>query len=204
MIKRAIITGIVAISMCGAVLAKAQPEAKPVEVPILAKTFDLDYPGGTIKSLLAAMEKAIGAKPNIIVDNPETLELACPPAVLRDVSAWSVVLALPAWADFRDNPIIVGPAHPLMKKTDPDTILIIRYRQKVEPLRINAVNIEKHLKKHTIQDINSALTAALRAAGVDPKTVTLEFHAETKVLIVQTPSEEARDTVWQVLSQLEN
>lgn len=151
----------------------------------LFKQFDLDFKGGTLQNLLAEMERKIGTKPNIVVDD-NAKKVRCPQLSLKSVTAFSLVNSLEG--------ILSGSGHANRihagTNSDPAVPGAIMFISSVPAEEIPAGiltqihSLEKQLKRYSLDDIITAIETAWQVAGVQSQPK-FKFHKETNLLLVK-------------------
>jgi hypothetical protein len=201
-----------------AIIDAANPQQKPT--PELTK-FNLDFPGGTPKELVAAIEKATGKPLNVIIPTDDA-DAQLPPLKMSDVNVQQLFRALEA-ASSKDvvmagsGPNGSGPTYRIgYGFTTQDTFArngvvtdsSIWYFQVTKP--VSAVLSEKvcrffslspYLDRgFTVDDITTAIQTGWKMAGETP-TPELNYHKETKLLIAYGEPKQL-DIIYSVLQSL--
>jgi hypothetical protein len=173
-----------------------------IEPPALTK-FNLDFPGGTPKQLVAAIEKAMGKPLNVIIPD-EDAATKLPPLKLSDITFPQLSDTLKVGstkADYvyiRENnglqssrAVEVGY---YFRTTDdrPTDNSVWFFRVTKKPEQPPSPPVEKVCQYYsvapyldrgfTVEDITTAIKAGWKMSGVNP-TPELNYHKETKLLI---------------------
>lgn len=142
-------------------------EAKPKP-----ETFDFSFSGGTPAALVAALERATGTKPNVLVP-PRLAQTRLPKMELRDVSVESVFMALSLltsdegrlrWTSLKNNVWVLQSAP--------------------QALRTQVFYVGDLLQKFKIDDLNTAILTAWKLDGNDVQPE-LKYHQETQLLLAR-------------------
>ncbi len=171
-----------------------KPQPPPSERPALTK-FDLDFPGGNPRELVAAMQKAMGRPLNVIVP-PQASEVAIPPLTMRSVTAAQLFKAL---TDASPNVIAVHNLNGSPRQSYPtnysfntegnvtdDSIWHLNANIPL-PDETPARSVRFYLltpfldRGLTVDDITTAIQTGWKMAGISGE---LSYHKETKLLIV--------------------
>jgi hypothetical protein len=174
--------------------------------------FNLDFPGGGPKALVAAIEKASGKPLNAIVPTQyETVQL--PPMKLTGVTAPAVFQAL-AMATSKPSPPSPGPGGGFY--VNPNTTVSDSFETRGEgenavwyfhahpsqepPRYCRFYQLADFLDTYKIEDITTAIKTGWQLVGVKfpPE---LKFHPETKLLIAVGTTDEMQ-TIESVLEEL--
>jgi hypothetical protein len=188
-----------------------KPQLPLPQSPALTK-FDLDFPGGTPRDLVAAIQKAMGRPLNVIV-SPQASEVGMPPLTMRSVTAAQLFKALTAASP---NAVAVHNLNGF-----PRQIISTNYAFKTEGnvtddsiWYLNANNapsdeiparsarfylltpfLDQGL---TVDDITTAIQTGWKMAGISGQ---LSYHKETRLLIA-VGDQTQFDTVNGVLQAL--
>jgi hypothetical protein len=177
----------------GAIINGANPSQD--QPPALTK-FNLDFPGGTPKELVAAIEKAMGKPLNAIIPT-EDADLQMPPLKMNDVVVPQLFAALESAS--RKTVEVVYPGMPrgstsygFMSADSPLSDTSIWFFHAEKPSQFLPKPPEKicqffaltpHLDKgFTVDDITTEIQTGWKMAGETP-TPELNYHKETKLLI---------------------
>jgi hypothetical protein len=198
-------------------LAAIQTTSLPSgEVTNLTK-FNLDFPGGTPKELVAAIEKATGKPLNAIIST-EDANLQMPPLKMNDVVVPQLFAALKAAS--RKTLTISNGGYENSYSTytgdygfetgDRPSDASIWYFHADKPVVPPKNPLQKVCQFYslspyldrgfTVDDITTAIQTGWKMAGVTP-TPELNYHKETKLLIAFGDADELR-TIEQVLNTL--
>jgi hypothetical protein len=174
-------------------IAAADAAVPPSSATLAEPTFDLDFPGGSIKDLLAAVEKASGQAPNVVIGGGGE-SLVIPPLKMRAVSLSALFGALQtsgigAWIPNRSAWAV----------TDPRTFA--PWSQKGS---LQVFNVKTLLKSNDINDLFAAIQLALQLGDKGSKApADVKFHKETGLLLVYGNSVQVA-AVHDVLRALES
>lgn len=183
-------------------------------IPELTK-FNLDFPGGTPKQLVAAIEKAMGKPLNAII-SPENADVKLPPLRMKDVNVQQLFTALER-ISLKQEAIPSGNSYSIFRyvhgfKTEgPLSDESIWYFW-VEPSPVRPpaqasrkvcryFSLAPYLDRgQTVDDITTAIQTGWKMLG-DDEIPKISFHKETKLLIaVGDPGKlETIDAVLQAL-----
>lgn len=157
---------------------EAPAEAKP-PVEALDIAFDLDFEGGRLDSLLAAMERAIGARPNVIIDN-KSRSATVPEFRLRDVDTVAVLKALEPFLHPQGVDVDI-------ERQGTDIVVISqRPRRSMTGMVIERVvrpfDLSTYLGHYSIDDIVTTIETSWELQGEKDKA-TLRYHEETRILL---------------------
>jgi hypothetical protein len=181
-------------------LGLANPPAK--QTPALTK-FNLDFPGGTPKELVAAIEKATHKPLNVIISDKDA-DVRLPPLKLNNVNVWDLFNALQSAStkveSYSAASVYMGfpPSYQQMAtsygfKTDgtvtDDSIWYFVVTKptvtpEVPPQKIcRFYPLAEYLNRgFTVDDITTAIQTGWKMSG-DPAKPELNYHNETKLLI---------------------
>jgi hypothetical protein len=171
-----------------------KPQPTHSESQTLTK-FDLDFPGGTPRELVAAMQKAMGRPLNVIV-SPQASEVRTPPLTMRSVTAAQLFKAL----------TVASPTDLVLHYYNnvPSQRFRMTYSFKTEgnitddsiwyfnaelppPDGTPSRSVRFYLltpfldRGLTVDDITTAIQTGWKMAGISGQ---LSYHKETKLLIV--------------------
>jgi hypothetical protein len=198
-----------------AIVDRENPPAKP---PLLTK-FNLDFPGGTPKELVAAIEKATGKPLNAIIPM-EDADIQLPPLKMNDVVTPQLFAALEAASrktvvvqnglGFANNYSQQITDYGFTTADNPVSDTSIWYFRAEKPSLPPVVSTEKICRFYpltpyldrgfTVDDITTAIQTGWKMAGVTPPPE-LNYHKETKLLIAFGEPREL-DTINSVLQSL--
>lgn len=169
------------------------------EAPELTK-FNLDFPGGTPKELVAAIEKAMGKPLNAIIPT-EDADLQMPPLKMNDVVVPQLFSALEAASrktvavstgNFGNSYSTVTTDYGFKTADSPLTDASIWYFHAEKPSMPPMVSTAKvcrfftlanYLNRgFTVDDITTAIQTGWKMSG-ETATPELSYHKETKLLI---------------------
>jgi hypothetical protein len=194
--------------------ANGSPQNEP---PALTK-FNLDFPGGTPKELVAAIEKAMGKPLNAIIPT-EDADLQMPPLKMNDVVVPQLFAALEATSrktvavstgTFGNSYSTFTGDYGFKTADSPLTDASIWYFHAEKPSLPPLVSTQKicqfyaltpYLDKgFTVDDITTAIQTGWKMAG-ETVTPELNYHKETKLLIAFGEPNKLQ-TIQQVLQTL--
>lgn len=179
--------------------AGAESAAQPT-----SKSVDVQFAGGTVTALMAAIEKA-GGGINIIGEAND-LAIELPPFSLRNADGASLATALDGLLRARGY-VLQGSGRPEIGKA---SVYVLRKQSLYERSSINSGNesrfysfqLNPYLEFQSVDDIVGAITTAWE---LDPAraraALNVKFHPPTGILLVSGPSQ-AIDMVNNILSQL--
>jgi hypothetical protein len=206
------------------VTQKAPPLPAP-ELETLTR-FDLDFPGGPPRQLVAAISKATGKHLNVIIP-ARNADVQIMPIKVENVTVRELFRAIQT-ASAREVPIVtaVGPGN---QKAIQYKNSSLSFQQNSEPTtdetvwsfistgpteEDNAVltaaaqpeevcqyfQLARYLEDHSVEDITTAIQTGWKMLHIDP-VPQLSFHKETKLLIAVGPKDQI-SMIPQVLEQL--
>jgi len=196
------------------IINAANPSQQPP--PALTK-FNLDFPGGTPKELVAAIEKTMGKPLNAIIPT-EDADLQMPPLKMNDVVVPQLFAALEAASrrtvavstGFGGNYSTFTSDYGFKTADSPLTDASIWYFHSDKPSMPPIVSTEQVCQFYslsqyldrgfTVDDITTAIQTGWKMAGVTP-TPELNYHKETKLLIAYGEPNKLQ-TIQQVLQTL--
>ena len=170
---------------------------KPAKFDNLTK-FNLDFPGGTPKDLVAAIEKAMGKPLNAIIPKEDS-DLQIPPLRMNEVVAPQLFAALKA-ASRKTVAVLNGFGGSYSQYTgdygfetgdrpSDDSIWYFHANKPLAPpsdtlLKVcQFYSLSPYLDRgFTVDDITTAIQIGWKMAGIIP-TPELNYHKETKLLI---------------------
>lgn len=199
-----------------------QPTMRPGGLPGSANQpatpeirFDLDFPGGNPKELVAAIDKARAKPINAIVPD-DSNDIQIPPLKMSDVTVAELFKALQMASvkyvlnsynngqSFSQSDTSYGFETTSNPGAD-NTVWYFKERKPLEPLPIKEVcrlyNLESLLEKYKIEDITTAIQSGWEMLHVT-KMPQLKFHPETRLLIA-VGAEENLQVIENVLRQLQ-
>ena len=202
-------------------LTVSDPGAPQSQPPALTK-FNLDFPGGTPKELVAAIEKAKGKPINVIIPD-EDAATKLPPLKLNEVTFPQLSDTLRVGSIKTEfvwvrngpggGPYMQGVDTGYYFKTTDDrptdnSVWFFHVTQKPEqppqpPVEkvCRFYNLDPYLNRgFTVDDITTAIQTGWKMAGVTP-TPELNYHKETKLLIALGKPDELK-TIDDVLKTL--
>jgi hypothetical protein len=172
-----------------------QPEgpkaaAAALESPPLTR-FDLDFPGGTPRDLVAAIQKALGRPLNVIVP-PQFAEAGMPPLTMRSVTVAQLFKALSAASpttvylrNHGNQPYRANFAFTTEGRVTDDSIWYFSadVAPPDSPFRLPRFYLLTPFLDRglTVDDITTAIQTGWKMAGM---TGQLSYHKETQLLIV--------------------
>jgi len=193
--------------------------ANPAQQPPPALTkFNLDFPGGTPKELVAAIEKAMGKPLNAIIP-PEDADLPMPPLKMNDVVVPQLFAALEATSrksiavstgGFGSSYSLFTSDYGFKTADSPLTDASIWYFHAEKPSIPPMVSTQKICRffslesplnrGFTVDDITTAIQTGWKMSGI-ASPPELNYHKETKLLIVFGEPDELKtiDSVLQTL-----
>jgi hypothetical protein len=185
--------------------------------PALTK-FNLDFPGGTPKELVAAIEKAMKKPLNVIILT-EDADLQMPPLKMNDVTVPQLFAALKAasmknvayqTSGAGNSYTTYGTDYGFTTADSPITDTTIWYFRVQKPSLPPVVSTQKICQFYslspyldrgfTVDDITTAIQTGWKMAGETP-TPELNYHKETKLLIAYGEPNKLQ-TIQQVLQTL--
>jgi hypothetical protein len=166
--------------------------------------FNLDFPGGGPKALVAAIEKATGKPLNAIVPSQEQ-EVQLPSMKLTNVTVPELFEALrnaSTKQEILPNGLVFNSAYDFQTQgRGADAVWYFRcQRPQAEPLTCRFFQLAEFLDNFTIEDITTAIQTGWQLLGVK-STPRLKFHPETKLLIAVGQREQLK-TIEDVLAEL--
>ena len=193
------------------------------------KHFDLDFPGGTPRELVAAISKAMGKPLNVVI--PESnADVQIMPIKVSNVTVPELFRAIQT-ASAREVPIVTGSSGQGGGKSIQFKSGSLSFRANTEPVTDDTIwafqalglpteefkaalqaaeeqnvvcqyfQLARHLEDHTIEDITTAIQTGWKMLNVNPLPQ-LSFHKETKLLIAVGVKDQI-EMIPQVLGQLE-
>lgn len=191
--------------------AQATPGTPAPRLPLAgpdANRFEIVFPGGTPRDLIAMLDKQVGPEANVMIA-PSMEKARIPAFTLRNVALSDVFMALNSLADGSNSGMwtATGSTAPVwvLNPTPP----------KADPFqqRLNAVAnppkrevcdifpVSHFLTTYKVEDITTAVQTAW-SMQEDSSGATLKFHVDTGLLIAVGPVEKVA-IVKSVLSSLE-
>ncbi len=169
---------------------------RAVEAPALTK-FDLDFPGGTPKELIAAIQKASGRPLNTIVPE-EFADMKLPGLKMKNVDVQQLFQALTELnaANRSERYAFVSQGKP-----SDDAIWTFIVERHSSPKACRFYSLARYLESGTtVDDITTAIKTGAQMLGEGPGPA-ISFHKDTKLLIaVGEPSKlEIIDSVLRAL-----
>jgi hypothetical protein len=160
------------------------PQGDTDETAALQK-FDLDFPGGSPRDLVSAIEKATGKPLNALVPKEdETLEL--PSMKFKAVTVPDLFDALKVASQ---KHLYVNGGHYISSYSfqtqghGEDAIWYFHYEKPPQPQRFcRFYQLAQDLENYSIQDITTAIQTGWKLLGITSPPQ-LKFHPETKLLI---------------------
>lgn len=168
-----------------------------------AKSFSIDFPGGTVRDFLNAVAKLEGVSLSIIANDPADLKTPLPAFSLRNSGVQTVVMALMRLLETRGynlNPVGM----------EPNSVVAVLARQEPRPKAappppptlFDSFPLGTYLADQTIDDIVGAIRAGWELDPAhDKESLRLKFHPGTSILLVSGPPE-AIQIASKVISQL--
>ena len=147
--------------------------------------FDLDFPGGSPRDLVSAIEKATGKPLNALVPKEdEALEL--PSIKLKAVTVPALFEALRMASqknEIRNNMQFTSSYSFQTQGHGEDAIWYFQYQRPPQPQEFcKFYQVAPDLENYTIQDITTAIQTGWKLLGIKSPPQ-LKFHPETKLLI---------------------
>jgi len=195
--------------------ASTENAAPPPRNPDLVK-FDLDFPGGTPKQLVEAIEKSSGQPLNAVIPDPYA-DLKLPPLKMNRVNVAGLFEALQL-ASAEHMQYISGrspgggPQYSVFNgssgfKTQgtpkPDSVWYFfndRMKLPEQPKVCRFYQLSPYLETYKVEDVTTAIQTGWKMLG-ETNPPTINFHKDTKLLIAV--GEEAKlQLIDSVLSQL--
>ena len=186
----------------------AFPQNAAPRNPDLVK-FDLDFPGGTPRQLVEAIEKASGKPLNAVITDDDA-DLHLPPLKMRGVNVVELFRAL-SMASSKMIKIPNGTFStnygfdPSSGEFNDDTVWWFHHGKPVvtEPERsCRFYQLAPYLETYKVEDITTAIQTGWKMLGeTNPPTIT--FHKDTKLLIAVGEQSKLQliDSVLQQLAQ---
>lgn len=174
-------------------LAQEPPKEAPKprlqsEVPV-----DVDFAGGTLADLVAALNASAGKELNVVV-SPEAAELKVSGIRVRAVPLVQIL-------------VIASTMNRQIDATSKgDVIVVVKKGGGMTPFgvgrtrTVRAFNIAQHLERYKVEDVVTAVETVCEMLASEGKGE-VKYHAETKLLIAAGTSEEI-DAIDQTLGQL--
>jgi hypothetical protein len=203
-------------SVLVAQLASAQapsPPAPPPGVPAIVpapfppkpppQKFDLNFPGGTPRALVAAIEKATGRPLNAIVGD-EYDDVQFPPMKFANVTKSDLFDALSkaSRTQVRVGNSIYNAYYGFESRGEGDGAVwyFICNRPPVPMDYCRFYQLADYLEDYKVEDITTAIETGWKLLGIKSPPQ-LKFHPETKLLIAVGPEDQLQ-TIDMVLQQL--
>jgi hypothetical protein len=181
--------------------------------------FDLDFPGGTPRELVAAITKAMGKPLNVIISDEDNSQAALPALKMSDVDVSQLFATLEAASvkrGVRPDPhggsayysTSYGFSVPDGSPTSDNAIWYFHIQRPTQDAPadgkakvVRFYNLEQFLNRgFSVDDITTAIKTGWKLAGIDPAPE-LNYHKETKMLIA-CDEERKLATILQVLDAL--
>jgi hypothetical protein len=161
------------------------PTTSSVQIPDLVK-FDLDFPGGTPRQLVAAIEKASGKSLNAIVSDDDA-ELHLPALKMRAVNVAELFQAL-SFASQKTIPTPGGYSttefgfRGLGNPSDNSVWYFYNLKPHPETKACRFYQLAPYLETYKVEDITTAIQTGWKMLG-ETNPPTISFHKDTKLLI---------------------
>jgi type II secretory pathway component GspD/PulD (secretin) len=182
-------------------LAESVKAARAQMTP--ATTFNIDFPGGTIRDFLSAAAKIQGVSISIVsAGGPEDLETPLPPVSLRNTSPIITLQVL--------SRLLISRGYDLgvMDSGPNSAVAVLTPHEAPKPPKhesnsfFQSFQLAQYLTEQSIDDIVGAIRAAWELDPKhDPKALQLKFHPATSILLVSGPPE-GLNVATQIVSQL--
>ena len=184
-----------------------QPGAAATQKPELTK-FDLDFPGGTPRQLVEAIEKASGKPLNAVIPD-EDAGLRLPALKMRAVNVWELFQALSV-SSRRTIQTTRGVASveygfSTVGNLSENSIWYF-YQHKPDPFEEKKAcrfyQLDPYLDTFKVEDITTAIQTGWKMLG-ETNPPTISFHKDTKLLIAVGEQSKLQliDSVLQQLAQ---
>jgi len=186
-----------------------RPQGAAAQNPDLVK-FDLDFPGGTPRQLVEAIEKASGKPLNVVITDDDA-DLHLPPLKMRGVNVVELFRAL-SMASSKLIKITGGTTFSSNYGFDPssgefndDTVWWFHHGKPVvtEPERsCRFYQLAPYLETYKVDDITTAIQTGWKMLG-ETNPPAISFHKDTKLLIAVGEQTKLQliDSVLQQLAQ---
>lgn len=152
--------------------------------------FDLNFPGGSPRDLVSAIEKTAGKPLNVIISKEdETVEI--PAVKFKSITVPDLFRALAMASQSQQQ--VGGTFYTFETQGQGEnTIFILRSRKPSPPQKFcRFYQLAEVLQNYSIEDITTAVQTGWKMLGVK-STPELKFHPETKLLIAVGQPEELR------------
>lgn len=164
---------------------------------------NIDFPGGTLAELVAAIARSNETTFNVV---GETADLATeiPPLSLRNADHESVAQALNQLMSMRGLSLIRTTQQTIMGPCGPINMPVYALLRRAanEPVMSQSFQLGPYLEKQSIDDIIGAIRALWELNPANrPQTLQLKFHPPTKLLLV-SGSPNAISAATQLISTL--
>jgi hypothetical protein len=172
----------------------------PVEAPQLTK-FNLDFPGGTPKQLIGAIEKAMGKTLNVMIPD-EFAGTEMPPVKVNKVDLSQLFDALDRTSSYSADRDRIRYGFKTGGKPSDDSIWNFYVQKPYSQKSCRFYSLAPYLERGTtVDDITTAIQTGWKMLG-EKDTPTINFHKDTKLLIaVGEPNKlETIDAVLKALS----
>ena len=177
-----------------------------VQIPDHRVKFDLDFPGGTPRQLVAAIEKASGKSLNAIVSDDDA-ELHLPALKMRAVNVVELFEAL-SFASQKTIPTPGGYSttafgfKALGNPSDNSVWYFYNLKPNPETKACRFYQLAPYLEIYKVEDITTAIQTGWKMLG-ETNPPTISFHKDTKLLIAVGEQSKLQliDSVLQQLAQ---
>jgi hypothetical protein len=184
--------------------------APAAETSPAAAVFDLNFPGGGPRALVAAIEEASGKRLNVIIPN-EYEDVEIPPMRFTRVTVPALFEALRYSSQHTVQSSQNGMPNNftssygfVSKKPDENAVWWFSCERLPKPQEVKKYcqfyQLDELLTNYSIEDITTAIQTGWKMLGVSPMPE-LKFHSETKLLIAVGQAEHLQ-TITSVLSAL--
>ena len=182
--------------------SSSSPKAASVEQKPEASLprFDLDFPGGSIRDLGPAIEKALGKPVNVII--PKDVELELPPISVRNITVWQLFNSLNGLRHEENVYTFVTDGRP-----DENSIWqLVLLRRDYEGVgrrdqHCRFYQLGPYLDAgYRVEDITTAVETGWKMLG-ETNLPSISYHKETKLLVVVGYDSDL-NLIDQALSQL--
>jgi len=165
--------------------------------------FDLDFPGGSPRDLISAIEKATGKPLNVLI-HKEDETVVIPPMKFKAVTIPDLFSALRMSSqrqERRPNGVFNASYTFETQGHDEGAIFYFKCFNPLPPQEFcRFYQLGEDLQNYSIEDITTAIQTGWKMLGVK-STPQLKFHPETKLLIAVGPMEQL-STIDDVLKEL--
>jgi hypothetical protein len=151
------------------------------------RTFSIDFPGGSLRAFLTAIEKIDGVSLSIIGSGEQSdFETQLPPFSLKNTTLMTAVQVLSRLLQPRGFDL-----SPM--SSDPSVVAVLSRHEpprstRIIPNEFESFQVGPYLADQTIEDIVAAIRTAWELDPQrDPNALRLKFHPATSILLVSGP-----------------